>query len=256
MPPTDLQLPFSLDMRRKTDLPGAEARLGYTFSDPSLGHIALHPSKRGFSRLEFLGDAILSVVVFTLAEYEHHPRRGAKMLVSNQRLREIYMNSFATYSPGNTGDVMEALVGAVYLDGGFLNAAGIITRAFETGFSTFDHDLIATKARSFDPRGLMWIGAHVESAVVAEHLCTTAPGETHKFFSQQRSDILLTSRLAERSRQLGLVEQYGEPKASTKKDANDADMLDWHVGTLFLESGWDLAKPQILEILDIAELSV
>lgn len=242
-------------MRRAIDLPGAEARLGYTFADSSLGHIALHPSRRGFSRLEFLGDAILSVVVFTLAESANHPRNGAKMLVSNQRLRELYANSFAAYSPGNTGDVMEALVGAVYLDGGFFNAAGIITRAFDTGFGTFDHDLIAAKAQAFDQRGLMWIGAHVESAVVADHLCTTVPSETHKFYSQQRGGILLTARLAERSRQLGLVAQHGDKPASAKRDTDDADMLDAHVARLFLSNGWDLAKPEILKILDIADFS-
>lgn len=243
-------------MRRKTDLPGAEARLGYSFADPSLGHIALHPSKRGFSRLEFLGDAILSVVVFTLAESANHPRNGAKMLVSNQRLREIYMKSFAAYSPGNTGDVMEALVGAVYLDGGFDNAADIITRTIETSFGAFDHDLIAAKAQAFEQRGLMWIGAHVESAVVADHLCTTVPRETHKFYSQQRGGILLSARLAERSRQLGLVAQHGDSRASAKKDMNDADVLDAHVATLFLQNGWDVAKPEILKVLDIADPSV
>lgn len=238
-------------MPDETDLRGAEARLGYTFTDESLGLIALNPSKKGFSRLEFLGDAVLAVVVFTLTESVSHPRSDARKLVSNDRLREIYMDSFAAHSPGNTGDVMEALVGAVYLDGGFQNAADVITRVIETRFGTFDQVKISANMTSFEQRGLMWIGAHTASAVAADYLCRTHPRQTHEFYSVQRSGFLRASRLAQRSRELDLVAREATSRPSITRDKNDTDVLDAHVATMFLRDGWDLAKPRVMDVLDI-----
>lgn len=52
---------------------GAEAKLGYRFANRSRSDLALNPSWRGFSRLEFLGDAALGIVIFTMAEWSDYP---------------------------------------------------------------------------------------------------------------------------------------------------------------------------------------
>lgn len=124
-------------------------RIGYRFQDESLFVQALtHRSSIGSSvgmlnsneRLEFLGDAVLGLVV-TEELYRRFPEgregdltRVKSFLVSREKLAEeamkIGLGDFLILSPGEeqTGgrtrqsilsDAYEALLGAIYLDGGY-----------------------------------------------------------------------------------------------------------------------------------------
>lgn len=241
----------SREAANRVDLPGAEAKLGYTFANRLLGKIALNPSVRGFSRLEFLGDSILGVAIFTMAESAEFPRPQAQNLVSNQRFRQLFESTFAAHSPGNTGDVIEALVGAVYLDGGFDHAASIISRVIEPQFGQFDQAALSAKAGAMQDRGLMRIGAHVTSAVIADHLCTSMPNETHEVYSKERSRLMRSERLAQRSRDLGLATAGERIRPISKRDEVHADVLDAHVARLFLRRGWHAAKPDISGLIGL-----
>jgi dsRNA-specific ribonuclease len=237
--------------RIRVDLPAVQAIIGHQFSDQNLGQVALNPTIRGFIRLEFLGDAILGLVTFTMTEAAGYAREDAKKLVSNQRLREIFEKLIAPYSPANTGDVMEALVGAAYLDSGFDCASEVICRAIVTEFGKFDHNVISRKATTFADRGLKFIGAHVSSAVVAEHLCRTKPQSNHEYFSRRRSELLRATRLGPRSRKLGLTPPVKTVQATRRKNELDTDRLDSHVAQIFLSKGWDCARPEIVKVLRI-----
>ena len=88
-----------------------QTRLGYRFRDPDLLRLALtHPSvahELGSSvqtnqRLEFLGDAVLQLVL-TRALYDRFPRFGEGPLTKARAL----------------ADAFEAVLWAVLLDGGF-----------------------------------------------------------------------------------------------------------------------------------------
>lgn len=259
-------------------LQGVEETLEYRFTDPSLGSLALHPSRGGFRQLEFLGDAILGVVVYTLAEFSRLPRSVIPLLVSNEWLLKIFKDSFAQHSPGNTGDVVEALIGAVYLDGGFDSAASVITRTVESGFGAFNRDALLSRAPSIDKRSLMVIGAHVARAVASDHVYRNFTRETVHKLSQRRAAIISTRRLAERSKQLGLVTSLSQIPLSYEQNLNDADpfrarvarlrirrqvglfskewgfakdVLDEHVGKVFLHNKWESAMPEIMEVLGI-----
>ena len=129
-----------------------EGRLGYKFADQSLLQLALtHPSKGTphNQRLEFLGDAVLGLVV---ARYLYQRNPGLSegdlsllknSVVSNSNLAEVaraigltncidYDSS--TLKRGIEGvdsihaDVVEAIIGAVLLDGGFDQAAQVVRR--------------------------------------------------------------------------------------------------------------------------------
>lgn len=124
-------------------------RIGYRFKDESLFVQALtHRSSIGSSfgmlnsneRLEFLGDAVLGLVV-TEELYRRFPQgregdltRVKSLLVSREKLAEeamkIGLGEYLILSPGEeqTGgrtrpsilsDAYEALLGAIYLDGGY-----------------------------------------------------------------------------------------------------------------------------------------
>jgi ribonuclease-3 len=141
--------------------PDAELRasLGYEFSDPELLATALtHASAaferdrtRGNERLEFLGDAVLGLVVARLL-YEAHPdwregelTRGRAALVNARALaRQARSLGLADYvvlgrterRSGGAGkerllaNLLEAVIGAIYLDGGLEPVQALVTRCF------------------------------------------------------------------------------------------------------------------------------
>ena len=132
----------------------SEARLGYRFGDPALLDAALthrSASKRNYERLEFLGDAVLNfaVAVQLFREYpdadEGDLSRYRAALVSGSSLatvaiglalgEQLRLGSGELKSGGFRrssilADSLEALFGAVYLDGGITAASAVIERLF------------------------------------------------------------------------------------------------------------------------------
>ena len=142
-------------------LPG---RIGYVFRDPVLLRLALtHPSvahEQGSpmqtnQRLEFLGDAVLQLVL-TRELYDKFPAFGegpltkarAKLVNRRtlaERARHLGLGQHLILShgeeahggrerPSALADTYEAVVGAIFLDGGFEAARGFILRHFQAAF--------------------------------------------------------------------------------------------------------------------------
>ncbi len=131
-----------------------QRRLQHEFSNPSLLERAL--THRSFSadhneRLEFLGDSVLNLAVADLLYQrlsdlpEGDLSRVRANLVKQDtlhrlsvelrlpeviRLGEGEIRSGGQKRPSILADVLEAVVGAVYLDGGFTAAKGLIQRLF------------------------------------------------------------------------------------------------------------------------------
>lgn len=126
-----------------------EEKIGYRFSNPSLLKGALsHPSLGGerpspYERLEFLGDRVLSLVVADLLfktfpqDSEGDLSRRHTSLVRKETLvlvaKSIQLGEFLEVAKGETpwsssilSDGCEALMGALYLDGGFERVAHFI----------------------------------------------------------------------------------------------------------------------------------
>ncbi len=134
-----------------------EEILGYEFSDQSLLEMALthrsvsaeNPATRDNERLEFLGDAVLQLAV-TEKIYDDYPNLAEGKLakvraavVSGQSLSQISnrvdlgrflkLSTSEERSGGRTKDsilanAMEAIIGAVYLDGGLDVVTAMIYR--------------------------------------------------------------------------------------------------------------------------------
>ena len=158
-----------MNRRQLPDPPAPKLRalqesLGYTFGDEGLLRLALtHPSlahELGTSlqhnqRLEFLGDAVLQLVL-TDELYARFPDVGegpltkARAQLANQRTlsgqgRRLALGDHLLLSRGEEGtggrhrastlaDAFEALVGAVYLDGGWEAARGFVLRQYREAF--------------------------------------------------------------------------------------------------------------------------
>lgn len=148
-----------------------EAALGYHFCDPNLLILALtHPSltregadgQNHNQRLEFLGDAVIQVVV-TRELYERFPNLGegdltqararlvnrTSLAVQARRLnlgRYVLLSRGEDVSGGRTrnstlADAFEAVVGAVYLDGGLVKVSELLTRLLRESGSDLNEAL-------------------------------------------------------------------------------------------------------------------
>jgi ribonuclease-3 len=135
-------------------------RLGHRFADDSVLTLALthrswcaeHPGTESNERLEFLGDAVLGLAV---AEQAYRNRPGAPegelakvraAVVSAPTLagvaaglelgRELRLgrgeeHSGGRHKPSILSDALEAVLGAVYLDGGWEAARTVVSRHFD-----------------------------------------------------------------------------------------------------------------------------
>jgi len=145
-----------------------QQELGHTFRDPGLLQLALtHPSvahEQGVpvqtnQRLEFLGDAVLQLVLTrelydkfpafgegpltkaraklvnrrTLAERARHLRLGQNLILS----RGEEMNG-GRERPSALADTFEAVLGAIFLDGGFEVARDFVLRQFLRAFGQLE----------------------------------------------------------------------------------------------------------------------
>jgi ribonuclease-3 len=136
-----------------------QAQLGHGFSNPQLLAQALthrSASGRNNERLEYLGDGLLNFVIGEAA-YQHWPKaaegdlsRLRASLVCEESLARIarnlnlsdvlHMGEGELKSGGYRrdsvlADALEALVGAVYLDGGFAPARAAVLRLFESALA-------------------------------------------------------------------------------------------------------------------------
>jgi len=151
-------------MAAVTGYEALQDRLGYVFRDAALLQLALtHPSVahehnaplQTNQRLEFLGDAVLQLVLTrelyekfsafgegpltkaraklvnrrTLAERARHLAIGEHLIVS--RGEEMHGGR---ERPSALADTYEALLGAIFLDGGFEAAREFILRQFQEAF--------------------------------------------------------------------------------------------------------------------------
>lgn len=133
-----------------------QKRLQYEFSDLRLLQQAL--THRSFSsdhneRIEFLGDSVLNLAVASLLyeQLSELPEGDLSRVRANLvkqdtlhqlavtlglpellRLGEGEAKSGGKKRPSILADALEAIIGAVYLDGGFLKADGLVKRIFKS----------------------------------------------------------------------------------------------------------------------------
>ncbi len=150
---------MAIKIRKKTDaaMLALENRIKYHFSDLSILFLALSHSsyanemrmskEKSNERLEFLGDAVLELVTseHVYKEYAHLSEGDLTKLrasiVCEQTLsacaRDLQLGQYLFLGKGEDisggrerdsilSDAMEAVIGAIYLDGGFTNAKEFI----------------------------------------------------------------------------------------------------------------------------------
>jgi ribonuclease-3 len=152
--------------RRRRGDGSLEERIGYRFADAglldaALSHISALKGARNragsYQRLEFLGDHVLGLVIsdmlfraFPKADEGELSRRLADLVRKETcaeiartidlgtaiRLGSSEANAGGRTRPAILADVCEALIGAVYLDGGFPAAESLVGRLWEARMRT------------------------------------------------------------------------------------------------------------------------
>jgi ribonuclease-3 len=212
-----------------------QAIIGYAFNDKGLLHQALtHRSASrigapfSYERLEFLGDRVLGLVLAEAllrqypAEKEGAIAKRHAALVRQEALVAVaerlhLMDYISTPSTDRTinaaakasvqADVMEAILGAVYWDGGFAPAKDIVLRFW-------DEALTAVNAPPIDAKSALqeWAQGHglplpdytlvdnqgpahapnfTVTVKVGKHPACTGSGTTHKAAQQAAATVAL-----------------------------------------------------------------
>jgi ribonuclease-3 len=178
--------------------------LGYKFRDLSLLKLALtHPSitqdqaspRHHNQRLEFLGDAVLQLIL-TLALYERFPdldegpmTKARAQMVNRTSLaahsRKLELGSHLIISRGEElhggrgrastlADALEAVFGAVLMDGGFEAARNVILREFEESIT----ELPLTQSTA-NPKGELQEWLQASSTEPPHYRMASATGPDH-----------------------------------------------------------------------------
>jgi len=173
-------------------------RLAYSFVNASLLTQAL--THRSYSaqnneRLEFLGDGALNFMIAhqlyqrfpTIAEGDLSRLRA--QLVKESTLSEIAISlelgdelslgegelkSAGWRRPSILADAVEAIIGAVYLDGGFAAAEALVAHLFARKLDTIDPKVIDK-----DPKSLLQELLQGKKIAVPEYSVTHLDGEAH-----------------------------------------------------------------------------
>jgi ribonuclease-3 len=178
--------------------PDVEEALGHVFRRQELLHQAL--THRSFAaehneRLEFIGDGVLNCAI-ALMLYERFPRmsegelsRMRSALVNRDtlyrhaaalglgasiRLGEGELRSGGAARPSILADALEALFGAIFLDGGFSGAYAVIERLYAAELSDADTGAIAK-----DPKTRLQEWLQARRLPVPDYAIVRIEGEAH-----------------------------------------------------------------------------
>ncbi|MBI5461820.1 MAG: ribonuclease III [Gammaproteobacteria bacterium] len=213
--------------------------LGYAFRDPALLDSALtHRSAGGVNneRLEYLGDAVLGLVI---AEdlYRRYPQasegelsRLRASLVRKQTLaelaRDLQLGEYLRLGSGELksggyrrdsilADALEAIFGAVYLDGGFAASAGLIQTLYAERLQNLPTEPLAIK----DPKTQLQEYLQSRHLHLPEYAVVSVRGDAHdQIFEVECHIVALTQttraqgssrRRAEQQAAQQMLEQLG-----------------------------------------------
>ncbi len=170
---------MSMDAERLAELDRLQGRLGYRYKDKGLLNVALthssHANEMNLSmeqyneRLEFLGDAVLEMITSELLynRFEEYPegvltkiRAG---LVNGQALgryaRKLGLGRFLLVGKGEKisggnervsvlADALEAVIGSIYIDGGYREASKFVCRYIESSLQRLEASAFAPDCKT------------------------------------------------------------------------------------------------------------
>ena len=207
-------------------------RIGYGFSRPELLTQALTHRSYGTphnERLEFLGDSVLNCIVAAhlferfagLAEGELSRLRAhlvrqeslrqvaeALSLGEHLRLGEGELKSGGFARPSILADAFEAVIGAIFLDGGFPAAREVVLRLYGPVLAALD-----PKTLGKDPKTLLQELLQARKIALPEYSVVSTQGEAH---SQSFEVECAIPELSVRTKGSGSSRRSAEQEAASR----------------------------------------
>ena len=211
--------------------PHAEALAEIGVLDDLLVAQAFDVGHSGFDRLEHLGDAVLDLAVARAVHAARLPAAVAMELTSDRNLMAVFDRlGLASMATRRTGDVVEAVIGAVHLVGGFEAAARVAVRwcvvTEALGAAPPAEPLPDAEARS-----LRFVGACVLDATVSHLLAVDRPTLGAAWLHTERVRLVGDERLYASARRLAIV-------GNLPPGPECLDAIQVHLSTVFLNLGW------------------
>lgn len=192
--------------------------LGYRFSKPELLQQALKHRSAGAShneRLEFLGDAVLELAItdllynqFSTSDEGRLTRFRARLVRKEtlaERARALTLGQFLVLGPGERksggsdrdsilADAFEAILGAIYLDAGFLAVKERVECWFEGALESLD-----ALPQEKDPKTRLQERLQGLGEPVPEYRVISVSGDDHqqRFKVECRCSLLTSGQVAE-----------------------------------------------------------
>jgi len=175
--------------------------LGYEFENPQLLTLALTHRSMGAEnneRLEFLGDAVLNFIIASILfhHYSNAPEgqlsRLRAKLVNQEYLAniaaEFNLGKYLKLGPGELksggirrksilSDTLEAIIGAVYLDGGFIACEKMLKKWFVPRLEDIKNYKIETLK---DPKSRLQEYCQAKRIPLPSYLVTAITGASHR----------------------------------------------------------------------------
>ncbi|WP_035384353.1 ribonuclease III [Ferriphaselus sp. R-1] len=206
-------------------------RLGYSFTQPALLGRALTHRSYGVEhneRLEFLGDSVLNCVIasYLYESFQHLPEGDLSRLRSNLvnqqtlfvlaqqqglgellRLGEGERKSAGFRRPSILADALEALFGAIFLDGGFDAARKVVLGLYEPFIASVDIQTLGKDSKTL-------LQEHLQSRRLSlpRYTVSAIEGEAHAqlFRVECRIDALGVATKGEGSSRRNAEQQAAE----------------------------------------------
>ena len=184
-------------MKRKRKHSDLEKALGYRFKDTDIATRSLtHSSTRGAGsrgdneRLEFLGDRVLGLAMArALIEAYPDDAEGELARRFNQLVKRgdhLILSDSEAHSGGRSkdtilADAMEALLGAIFIDGGYDKASAVVVRLWAPSLATLPKS-------SVDPKSALQEWAQGRGLPLPRYVETARSGPDHapRFVSEVR----------------------------------------------------------------------
>jgi ribonuclease-3 len=178
---------------RKSNFDQLEQKIGYQFKDKNLlakalVHSSLKHGSVEFERLEFLGDRVLGLVISDYIYHNSQSNEGemAKMQSAFVCANSCYEIGLSINLEGEIqtagqhlksnktvlADAIEALLGAIFIDGGYDDVKNSITNLWKDIFSNYDSE-------AMEPKTVLQELTQAETGEVPTYTVISTSGPSH-----------------------------------------------------------------------------
>lgn len=221
-----------------------EREIGYRFRNRDLLRSATGTWRRAFGPLEHLGDTIADLAVAVTCHLQGGDAESAAQIVANANLERVFSSRIRRLVSPETGDVIEALVGAVHLDGGFDEAAAVTNRLLVEGVPWRPIEVRKVE-RLAGTDGPVWLGSLVFDAVVADRVA-----EVRGIAATSQRELSTTRSVRTSNSALERLVALPEVRRLLSTDIGDVRGLKSATASTLLGHGWSTTRELVVAVLE------